>query len=144
MLTKAMQEAFGINMCGSAVTFAALLRLFRAAGLRWEMHPAQLFSVEMQSSFLDSTATAVSTVVPEEEATELLKVGLKHTLMGIPVALRPDYPERWIRLYSGNKLVAYMESLAIPAEFGSYPEALEAHEQSEDAKAQKIWEADNA
>lgn len=143
MLPKAMQDTFGINMCGSTVTFAALLRLFRVAGLRWEMHPAQFFSIEsIQSILLDRTV--VSTVVPEEEVTELLKRGLKRTLMGIPVALRPDYPERWIRLYSGNKLVAYMESLAIPAVFGSYPEAWEAHEQSENAKAQKIWEADNA
>ena len=49
MIPKAMQEAFvGINMCGGAVTFAVLLRLFRAADLRWEMHPAQLFSIEAQ------------------------------------------------------------------------------------------------
>ena len=55
MIPKAMQEAFvGINMCGGAVTFAVLLRLFRAADLRWEMHPAQLFSIEAQSTFLDS------------------------------------------------------------------------------------------
>jgi hypothetical protein len=140
-----MQDTFGINMCGSTVTFAALLRLFRVANLRWEMHPAQFFSIErMQSALLDRTVIEVSTVVPEEEATKLLKRGLKRTLMGIPVALRPDYPERWIRLYSGNKLVAYMENLAIPAAFGSYSETWEAHQQSESTKAQKIWEADNA
>lgn len=144
MIPKAMQEAFvGINMNGGAVTFAVLLRLFRAADLRWEMHPAQLFSIEVQSTFLDGAATAVSAEVPEEETTELLKRELKHTLMGIPVALRSDYPKGWIRLYSGNKLVAYMENLAVPAAYIGYSVTWEAHVQSESAKAQKIWEADN-
>ena len=107
-------------------------------------NPAQLFSIEVQSVFLDREISTVSAEVPEEETTELLKRELKHTLMGIPVALRSDYPKGWIRLYSGNKLVAYIENLAIPAAYCSYPETWEAHVQSESAKAQKIWEADNA
>jgi hypothetical protein len=40
-------EAFLLNMNGGCVTPAALLRMFRASELRWHMHPAQLFSLEI-------------------------------------------------------------------------------------------------
>ena len=141
-LPKAMQGAFSLNMCGAAVNFAVLLRMFRAAELRWEMHPAQLFSIEAQSNWLEN-ATEVSTEVKLEDVPKELLKATKYTILGVPVTIREDYPEGWIRLYSGNKLVAYMENLAIPAAYGSYPETWEEHVQRENDKAQKIWEADN-
>jgi hypothetical protein len=111
---KAMSNALGLNMNGSAINFAVLLRAFHAANLRWEVHPAQLFSVELHSTFLDpETIQEVSTEVSEGE-TELLNREIKHTLMGIPITLREDYPNTWIRLYAGDKLIAYLENLSVP------------------------------
>lgn len=143
LFNKAMREAFGLNMGSAAVSFSALLRMFQAADLRWEMHPAQLHSIELQSTFLNDPVV-VSTEVTAEEVKELLPREIKHTLMGVPVQIRKDYPESWIRLYMGTKLIAYMENLAIPAAYSSYSEEWQTHVDKENDKAAKIWDADNA
>lgn len=139
---KAMSEAFGLNMRGSAINFAVLLRMFQASNLRWEMNYAQVFSIEIQSVFIDPPVV-LETETPSEQVKELFKKDIKHTLLGVPVKLRDDYPEGWIRLYAGDKLVAYATNLAIPATFSSHVD-WEAHEQRERDKAAKMWEADNA
>ncbi len=140
---KAMREAFGLNMCSAAVNVAALLRLFQAADLRWEMHPAQLFSVQIQGSFLEGS-TEVTAEHTAEEIKELIPREIKYTLFGIPVQVRKDYPESWIRLYMGKKLIGYMENLAIPTAYSNYPEGWQTHEDLERDKARIIWDADNA
>lgn len=142
MFNKAMREAFGMNMGGATVNFASLLRVFQAADLRWEMHSAQLFSIELISTFLEAPVTVVETEVKAEDVpTELLKK-TKYTLLGVPVLLRQDYPKTWIRLYAGTKLVGYLENLAIPSSHcGAVP--WEAEQKTETDKAQNLWDADN-
>jgi hypothetical protein len=134
------KDTFGINMSGACITFAVLLRVFQAADLRWEMHFNQLFSIEIQSMFMD-TPTSVETNFTEEATTELFKKKTTYTLMGIPVMLRSDYPETWIRLYMGKKLVAYIENLAVPVGCNPQGDSNE-HMQKEANKAQKIREND--
>jgi hypothetical protein len=75
----------------------------------------------------------------------LLKKELKYTLMGIPVFLQQDYPKSWIRLYAGDKLMAYAECLAVPYLYGNNRDPNFGTPLAEDnIKAQKIWDEDNA
>lgn len=144
MFNKAMREACGVNMSGAAINFAVLLRVFHAADLRWEMHPAQLFSIELISTFLEESVTVVETEVKAEDVpTELMK-NPKYTLLGVPVLLRQDYPKTWIRLYAGTKLVGYLENLAIPSAYCNGAIPWEDERKAETDKAQKLWDIDNA
>lgn len=136
---KSMNEALHLNMNGCAVNFAALVRMFHT--MEWHMSPAQLFSVQIQSVLMENTVE-ITTDVPPEAAEELLKHEIKHTLLGIPVIIRKDYPECWIRLYAGNKLLGHIDGLAIPSLYSNYKEDWQTHVDIESAKANRIFDQD--
>lgn|SRR6202521_1137249 len=132
---------FILNMSGAAINMAALLRIFRATNLRWEMHPAQLFSIEIVSTFIKETVSVVETEVKLEDVPKELLKPMNYTLLGIPIAVREDYPKGWIRLYAGDKLVGAIENLAIPSVYGS-SQSWDELQKEEEEKARKLREAD--
>jgi hypothetical protein len=136
---KSMNEATHLNMNGCAINFAALMRSLHT--LEWHMSPAQLFSVQIQSMLRDK-AVEITTKVDPEAAEELLKHETKHTLLGIPVIVRKDFPECWVRLYAGNKLLVHIDGLAIPSLYASYKEDWQTHVDQDNEKANKIFDAD--
>jgi hypothetical protein len=142
-LSKELRDAFTLNMNGQAVSFAALLRMLHT--LEWRMNPAQLFGIELQSAFIDGTVIELTRELTAEEAeVELIKTPTKHSLMGIPVLMRQDYPKGWIRLYAGNKLIAHMDNAAIPCMYGNDNDPNWGTPLSEDnVKAKKILEEDD-
>lgn len=127
-----------LNMNGGCVTPAALLRMFRASELRWHMHPAQLFSLEIQCFIKHSE---VSTEVKAEDVPKELLKTPDYTVLGIPVQLRDDYPMAWIRLYAGKTLISAMENLAIPSTFCKWGD-WDKYQAEENEKARVIREAD--
>lgn len=137
---KAMSNAVGLNMNGACINFAVLLSLLQAEDLRWEMSPAQLLSLEIQA--LIEPVAVVDLETKEDFTKELLKP-TKYTILGIPVQLRKDYPDTWIRLYRDTTLVGYVENLAVPAVYSFRPD-FGTYQKTQTEKAQKIWDTDNA
>jgi hypothetical protein len=110
---------FYVNAGGAAVTPALIDLVLMRSGMQWEMHPAQVFSLEM-------TALQNSTILEEEIsgtwAERLKELGKKtqHTLMGIPVVTSMEYPKYLIRLMYNGEEVTRIENLAIPGGFYDY------------------------
>ncbi len=104
-----------LNMCGAIITPAVVLAALLKSGLRWEMHQAQVFSVERSS--LDSTVLEID--IASEQAKELMPhVQPSVTLMGIPVKIdNANYPKGLIRLMHGDVELSRIENLAIPGGF---------------------------
>jgi len=113
---------FYLNASGAAVTPALIDLMLMRSGMQWEMHPAQVFSLEM-------TALQNYTILEEEVsgdwAERLKELGKKtqHTLMGIPVVIKEEYPKFLIRLMYNGEEVTRIESLVIPGGFYDYDEA---------------------
>ena len=125
---------FYLNASGAAVTPALIDLMLMRSGMQWEMHPAQVFSLEM-------TALQNYTILEEEVsgdwAERLKELGKKtqHTLMGIPVVIKEEYPKFLIRLMYNGEEVTRIENLAIPVGFCAWGEE---EMQSERSKMEAI------
>jgi hypothetical protein len=108
---------FYVNASGAPVTPSMLTLVTIRSGLQWEMHPAQLFSIELGSI---SDVTIVKKEITEEEFKAIKFPETKHTLMGIPVVMKAEYPKTLVRLMYGDKEVTRIENLAVPSGFSSF------------------------
>ena len=124
---------FYLNMCGAPVTQAAIGLILMRSGLQWEMHPAQVFSLEVQAMQVNTKFTTHSEA--DEDRFKELLAETKHTLMGIPVVLKQDYPLSLIRLMYEGREVSRIEALAVPIGFCDYPVG-----DPEDLEEKKKWE----
>lgn len=121
---------YHMHMCGSVISPDVILRSVLALEIQWEMHPAQLLSLQIQN-FKDP-------VVQETEAPIEIAHKTTFTLLGIPITVREDYPMSLIRLMKGSHPVAHIDGLAIPIAYGE-PADFDAHWKNEKEKYDKIW-----
>ena len=110
-----------INSNGCAVTPALILATLVKSDLHWEMHHAQMLSLEIQRF---NAVYEIKGEVPEGMEQELM--GRTHTnvtLMGLPVIIDNEhYPKSLIRLMWGDREVARIEALAVPSAFPGLPD----------------------
>lgn len=129
------------NMCGGAITPSVIKGALIKTGLHWEMHPAQLFSLEINSLFAEGKEQAVWEKI-EEKGDELLCELIPHTkytLCGLPVVPRADYPEGWIDLVDTKKhTLIHIDNCAVPSVFGDWRD-WQVHQANQNAKAEAIW-----
>jgi hypothetical protein len=111
-----------INAAGSLPTPNLFGLILMNSGLQWEMHPAQLFGLEALALERNTRIDIiVGKEVTGEEAREL-GLDTKHTLMGIPIVPKQEYPMGLIRLMLNGKEVSRIEALAVPYGFGKFTE----------------------
>ena len=105
-----------LNVCGAAINHATVLAALAKSNLHWEMHQAQVYSLEM-AMFIESSE--VTAVVSEDMTRELLsRPQTNITLMGLPVIIDNErYPKGLVRLMSGDTELSRIEALAIPSVF---------------------------
>jgi hypothetical protein len=113
-----MQD-FYVNAGGARVALGLINLLLIRSGMQWEMHPAQVFSLEM-NAFQNSTI--LEEEISGDWAERLKELGKKtqHTLMGIPLVTSMEYPMSLIRLMYNGEEVTRIEALAIPGGFYGY------------------------
>jgi hypothetical protein len=103
-----------INANQTAITESLVLASLATTDLHWEMHAAQVYSLQIQSF------TAYETLEAEAKDLELFKHETKLTLLGLPVVVDSEkYPKGLIRLMLGKVELARIECLAIPSAFVS-------------------------
>ena len=97
-----------LNVCGAAINHATVLAALAKSNLHWEMHQAQVYSLEM-AMFIESSE--VTAVVSEDMTRELLsRPQTNITLMGLPVIIDNErYPKGLVRLMSGDTELAHRE-----------------------------------
>ncbi len=124
-----------LNMCNMAVTPAAVLAALLKSGLHWEMHQAQVFSLETSALM-----TVLETEITSEHAKELMShIHPSVTLMGIPVKIDNErYPKGLIRLMLGDTELSRLECLAVPCGFVDEEEYTEEGRKREGEKFAKL------
>jgi hypothetical protein len=116
MNEKPLNERPRITNYGCAVvSYAAILGALAQSGMRWEMHPAQLFSLEMLYTMKDPVG--FERLVKEEKDKLMCELipATRYTMCGIPILVREDVPRGWIRLMFENKEIVRLEALAVPS-----------------------------
>jgi hypothetical protein len=130
---------FYLNMSGAMIAPGNIDLLLMRSGLQWEMHPAQVFALELRAIemgtqvYIEYDETKPFDI---EDTKELFKP-TPHTLMGIPVVLKQNYPMSLIRLMYEGREISRIENAAIPygwADLANYDE----WQKSEVEKFQKI------
>lgn len=127
---------FYINAAGARIAPELIEILIMRSGLQWEMHPAQVFSLEMQALNNVTVLKGESKEVDVQKMRELLPE-TKHTLMGIPIILKSYYPMNLIRLMFNGEEVTRIEALAVPCGFCNYAD-YDKHCKDEQEKLAKI------
>jgi len=125
---------FYVNACGTCITPALIHILLVRSGLQWEMHPAQIHSLEMQE--LRATVEVAEELAEDnpEHSKELMpSTGI--TLCGIIVNPKEEYPKHLIRLMYNGEEVTRIDNLAIPVGFCAWGEE---ETQSERSKMEAI------
>jgi hypothetical protein len=130
-------SSFYFNAAGAMPTQAMLNLLLMRSGLRWEMHPAQLYGLEMLALEARTRFVVEKEHKAEVQRTKELFKETKYTLMGLPVVLKQDYPMSLIRLMLNGEEVTRVECLAVPAGFWN-PLTYEELDKGEREKLEKI------
>jgi len=126
-----------INANGTPINLSLLLSSVAKSDLHWEMHRAQLHALDlltyMQKTELELEAkeNTLSVKVPVPEH-------LSHTLMGMEIVTHEYYPRSLIRLMHGDREVARIEHLGVPAAMGYSGPDYEADQKSEAKKFQDL------
>ena len=127
-----------LNAYGMAIYPAMLLALFSKSELHWEMHSAQLFSLEIAALQCVPTTVVMS---EEKKSTDIELLPLHTTavtLLGFPVKIDNDkYPKNLVRLMWGDREVGRIEGLAVPAAYPGLPD-FDLEQKVEKEKFQKL------
>jgi hypothetical protein len=126
---------FYVNAAGAAIAPQLIDLILMRSGLQWEMHPAQVHSLEMQAFRNVTVVTATKEGI--EDTQKIPFPETKHTLMGLPVAIKYDYPMNLIRLMFNGEEITRIEFLAVPCGFENYLD-FDKHCEDERQKMQKI------
>jgi len=112
------------NNASAPINTGVILSSLMLSGLHWEMHPAQLFSVEIMAlNFVDDgplSETKDNAELLPHVNTKVTLMGLpdtKVTLMGLPVEIKQNFPMSIIRLMHMEKEIGRIECLAVPMAF---------------------------
>jgi hypothetical protein len=111
-----MNNNFYLNAGCACITPALIALLMMRTGLRWEMHPAQVCGLQMQTLKLEATVENVTALDPQKFA-ELMPHTMGVTLMGLPVHIKEEYSMSLVRLMYKDEEVSRIEALAIPCGF---------------------------
>jgi len=114
------EKPFILNMTAGAINYAAIWATLAQCGLKWEMHPAQVFSLQVQHEI--QNPVVLEQIIKEEDDKLMCEMipATKLTVCGIPVYVREDMPRGWIRLMHGNKEIARIENIAVPSVYVRY------------------------
>jgi hypothetical protein len=110
-----------INANSAPVTPALIMVALLKSDLHWEMHMAQLYSLETQALAFTTEPIVLESEVKEVPQDVFNNIRTEVTLLGLPVRIDNEvYPKGLIRLMHGNKELYRIECLAIPTGFGNY------------------------
>jgi len=139
--TKGQIPEFQLCMASGAVTKAAILSVLLNVNIHWQMHPAQLFSLEIQTVDWSQSPVTVEQCIADEEDKLVCEIipATKYTLCGLPIEINEGVPESWIRLMQGNKEIARIDSLAVPCAFSGWKD-FDSHNRIEQEKARILNE----
>jgi len=100
-----------INASSGPINYAIIMAALLKSGFHWEMHSAQLMSLECLA--FKSITTVTSEVTADTK--EIFVHTTKNTLMGLPITIDDEkYPKSLIRLMHEEREVCRIEYLAIP------------------------------
>lgn len=131
------------NLGAGAITPSVIMGALIKTGLHWEMSPAQIFSLEINSLYSEGKYQAIEEKLEDREDSLLCEIipRQRYTLCGLPVSVRADYPEGWVSFVDkdGRELIRF-NNCAIPSSFADW-QNFDAHQKNEERKAEAICHA---